>query len=212
MNLLVHLWLAERSHSSAAGQILGDVIKGRLDSRLNGRLPPAIRDGIRLHRAIDGFSDAHPAHRAMRRHFEAPLRRYAGILVDIGFDHSLANTWPDYSHESLAGFAAAAERQVRREWPAQAPFAVARMRGLATVLHGYAQPAGVQRALDSVARRLTHRNPLGCALPALLAQKAAFDAALPGLLAALEAHVVTLYWSAYAAAAQIFFTVAYGAI
>jgi acyl carrier protein phosphodiesterase len=191
MNLLVHLWLAERSHSSAAGQILGDKVKGRLDSRLNRRLPPAVREGIRLHRAIDSFSDAHPVHRAMRRRFAAPLRRYAGPLVDIGFDHSLAARWSDYGDTSLADFAAAAEQRVRHEWPAAAPLAAEQMHGLAKLLRSYAQPAGVQRALDSVARRLRRRNPVASALPALLAQKSVFDAALPELLAALEVYVVT---------------------
>ena len=90
VNLLVHLYLAERTGTSAAGQILGDMVKGRLD----GRHGAAVERGIRLHRGIDRVSDDHEAHRAMRRRFPPPLRRYAGILVDIGFDYSLARAWP----------------------------------------------------------------------------------------------------------------------
>lgn len=188
MNLLAHLWLAERSDTSAAGQMLGDIIKGRLGCEL----PVDIRTGIRLHRAIDGFSDAHPAHRDLRRRFEAPLRRYAGILVDIGFDYSLATAWAIYHPTPLARFAASAEHRVRREWPAAAPFPSQRMQGLATILNGYEQPAGIQRALNSVSARLKRRNPLADALPAVLAQKKAFDAALPALLTDLESHVAAL--------------------
>ena len=71
MNLLVHLYLAERTGTSAAGQILGDMVKGRLD----GRHGAAVERGIRLHRGIDRVSDDHEAHRAMRRRFSPPLRR-----------------------------------------------------------------------------------------------------------------------------------------
>ncbi|GAB3686074.1 acyl carrier protein phosphodiesterase [Salinisphaera aquimarina] len=187
MNLLAHFYLAQCSGTSYAGQVLGDVVKGRLDDRYSA----AISQGIRLHRHIDRFSDDHANHLALRNRFEPPLRRYAGILVDIGFDFSLARAWPAYSDQSLATFASQTEQRVRAEWPDAAPFDNSRMQGLAGILAGYDKPEGLQRALDSVARRLRRANPVSDALPELLMQRDAFDDALPALLSDLEHLVMT---------------------
>lgn len=185
MNLLAHLLLAEQSDTSFAGQILGDEIKGRLDRRF----PVAIRRGIRLHRAIDSHSDAHPAHRRLRRLFEPPLRRYAGILVDIGLDQALARQWQAYHDASLERFAAAAQHRVIAQWPQAAPFEAVRLQRLAHVLTGYAEPAGIQRALDSVASRLRRDNPVAEALPELRARADAFNRELAPIMRTLRTVV-----------------------
>ncbi|MAS10469.1 ACP phosphodiesterase [Salinisphaera sp.] len=185
MNLLAHLLLAERSDTSFAGQILGDEIKGWLDERF----APPIREGIRLHRAIDRYSDDHTLHRELRRTFEPPLRRYAGILVDIGLDHALARQWPAFHADTLNAFSDAAQRRVIAEWPSQAPFSSARLAWLARVLAGYAHPEGIQRALDSVARRLRRRNEVHLCLPELLARNSIFDDAIAALIHDLDRHV-----------------------
>ncbi|HLQ85374.1 MAG TPA: ACP phosphodiesterase, partial [Salinisphaeraceae bacterium] len=169
MNLLAHLYLAETSHTSAAGQILGDMVKGRLE----GRLDAYTEAGIRLHRSIDSFTDRHPITAELKQQFAPPLRRYAGILVDIGFDYCLARRWPQYSDQSLASSAQAMVARARAEWPTHAPMPARRLQGLDRVIAAYAQADGIQRALDSVASRLRHPNPLAQALPALLHHHAA---------------------------------------
>lgn len=185
MNLLAHLLLAENSDTSFAGQILGDEVKGRLDARF----PPAIRRGIRLHRAIDTFSDAHAGHQRLRRLFEPPLRRYAGILVDIGLDRALTRQWQAFHPLPLTIFAAHAQQRAIAEWPRAAPFDAARLQRLAEVLAGYSQPAGIQRALDSVAGRLRRDNPVASAWPALAARAEAFDEELAPIMHTLQAVV-----------------------
>lgn len=183
MNLLAHLWLAERTDTSAAGQILGDMIKGRLDGPV---FDPATDHGIRLHRRIDSCCDAHPSHHAVRARFAPPLRRYAGIIVDIGFDHSLARNWANFHGQTLPYFAERMEQQVRDEWPAEAPINADRLRGLGATLSHYRYAEGIERALYSVSQRLRRNNPLADALPALLTQNAEFDRQLPILMPALE--------------------------
>lgn len=181
MNLLAHFYLADLTATSAAGQLLGDSVKGRL----NGSLGADIERGIRLHRAIDSFTDSHPLSADLRRRFTPPLRRYAGILVDIGFDYCLARNWDQYSDTPLSQFSRQVVARVRQEWPAAA--APAPGTGLAQVLVGYQWPAGLQRALDSVDRRLRRPSPLADALPALMAQQThlqqAFDVFFPELCA-----------------------------
>lgn len=185
MNLLAHLLLADRSDTSFAGQILGDEIKGRLDRRF----APPIRHGIRLHRAIDAASDAHIEHRALRRRFDPPLRRYAGIIVDIGLDHALARHWAATHDEPLADFARRAQHRVMAEWPDRAPFAAQRLAGLAELLAGYRHRRGIQRALNSVSARLRRTNPVADAGPALAALDDAFDQALAPVLSDLHRRV-----------------------
>lgn len=183
MNLLTHLWLAERSDTSAAGQILGDIVKGRLDQP---RFDARTDQGIRLHRAIDSASDAHPAHRELRERFQPPLRRYAGILVDIGFDHALARCWREYSSAPLRDCVRYMAARVAREWPADAPVPAPDVEGFAGMLAGYATPDGIERALASVGRRAMRRNPLGKALSPLLSEYPGFVTRLPTILDALQ--------------------------
>lgn len=183
MNLLAHLWLAERTGTSAAGQILGDLIKGRLD---NPVFDTATDQGMRLHRRIDSCCDAHHSHRALRGQFSPPFRRYAGIIVDIGFDHALARAWARFHSQALPDFAQRMEQQVCDEWPVGAPLSSGRLRGLGATLSGYRQIEGIERALYSVSRRLRRDNPLQEALPVLLDQNPEFDHHLAPLMSALE--------------------------
>jgi acyl carrier protein phosphodiesterase len=187
MNLLAHLWLADRSRTSAAGQLLGDVVKGRLD---RSRFTPAIDQGIRLHRLIDSRCDAHNAHQGLRQSFDPPLRRYAGIVVDIGFDHALARNWAQFSAEPLAQFTERLAGHVLAEWPPEAPVAAPRPAAIAAVLSSYAGEYGIERALTSTGSRMRQPNPLHRALPALLARYQDFKAGLPRLLNALETEIL----------------------
>lgn len=171
MNLLAHLYIAEQTHTSAAGQLLGDLVKGRLD----GRYDRYTETGIRLHRRIDGFTDHHPVTARLRSRFAAPLRRYGGILVDIGFDYCLARQWARYSDVPLATACAAMLQRAHAEWPQQAPVSARRFTGLEYVLASYQHPDGLQHALDSVAQRLHHANPLASALPTLMAEQPALE-------------------------------------
>jgi len=83
-----------------AGGLEGDYFKGPL----RGELSPDIERGIKLHRAIDAYTDGHPLIRELRRDFPPDLRRYAGILIDLSFDHYLSLHWSTFSDIPLADF------------------------------------------------------------------------------------------------------------
>lgn len=85
MNYFAHLHLAHISQTSLTGNLLGDFIKG---SKLS-HLPKELELGIRLHRKIDSFTDAHPICQEFKRE-HSEIRRYAGVGLDILFDHILA--------------------------------------------------------------------------------------------------------------------------
>ena len=86
MNYLAHFHLAWPDPGLVVGGLEGDYYKGPL----RGDLPGDIESGVRLHRAIDAYTDAHPVSRQLRSAFPEKLRRYAGILVDLSFDHFLS--------------------------------------------------------------------------------------------------------------------------
>lgn len=91
-----------------AGALEGDYYKGLLHK--NSDLP--LLAGIRLHRSIDAFTDAHPLVAALRCEFSPELRRYSGILIDLGFDHYLSKHWALFSELPLAEFNNAVHRKL----------------------------------------------------------------------------------------------------
>ena len=110
MNFLAHFHLAWPDEGLVAGGLEGDYYKGPL----RGDLPGAIERGVRLHRAIDAYTDSHPLIQRMRQSFSADLRRYAGILIDLSFDHYLSKHWHTYSDIPLSAFNSAIYRTLER--------------------------------------------------------------------------------------------------
>ena len=100
MNFLAHFHLAWPDRGLVAGGLEGDYYKGPL----RGKLPAAIERGVELHRAIDAFTDSHPEVGRLRGEFPRELRRYAGILIDLGFDHYLSVHWSRFSAIPLETF------------------------------------------------------------------------------------------------------------
>jgi len=99
---LAHFQLAWPDEGLIVGGLEGDFYKGLL----RGELPSDLEHGIKLHRAIDAYTDGHPLIAQLRRELPPGLRRYAGILIDLCFDHYLSLHWSRFSTVSLADFSA----------------------------------------------------------------------------------------------------------
>jgi acyl carrier protein phosphodiesterase len=100
MNFLAHFHLAWPDDGLIAGALEGDYYKGPL----RGELPAHIEQGVKLHRAIDAYTDSHPIIVSLRTQFPDHLRRYAGIVIDIAFDHYLTTYWTQFDSQSLQDF------------------------------------------------------------------------------------------------------------
>jgi acyl carrier protein phosphodiesterase len=111
MNYLAHLHLGGPQPEAMLGSLYGDFVKGPL----TGRWPAEIEAGILLHRRIDVFTDSHPLVLQAKLRFPSERRRYAGILIDLFFDHCLAVDWHLYSHEPLSQFTARVYSVLRQE-------------------------------------------------------------------------------------------------
>lgn len=101
MNHLAHFFLARRSAEAAVGALLGDFVKGNLQ---DNDFPEEMRVEIMVHRYIDGFTDADERILQSKNVFKNTRRRFAGIALDVAFDHFLARNWSVYTNESLRGF------------------------------------------------------------------------------------------------------------
>ncbi len=101
MNLLAHLYLsANHPIPVQAGNLLADFLR-----RTGAHIPDdAFAAGVRLHRSIDAYADAHAATRAARRLIPPPRRRLAGIIVDVAYDYFLTHQWEKFSPDPLADF------------------------------------------------------------------------------------------------------------
>lgn len=100
MNYLAHLHLGGQQPEQLLGSLYGDFVKGPLQGRFSLPLEAAIR----LHRQIDVYTDSHPLVLAALARFPRERRRYAGIILDVFFDHCLALHWRDYAEQPLHQF------------------------------------------------------------------------------------------------------------
>lgn len=183
MNFLAHLWLAERSGTSLAGSVLGDVVRGADLSAY----PAELALGIRLHRRVDALTDRHPALQPMRADFAGGARRYAGIVLDLAGDCALAQDWPRYAEESFDAFCARAGTAIAEAapWFVRAGGRASTAAEFAGLLRSYASEAGIERAIARTARRLREPAPLLEAARGWQARLPALRGALPQLLPAL---------------------------
>ncbi|MFZ5940420.1 MAG: ACP phosphodiesterase [Bacteroidota bacterium] len=97
MNFLAHTYLSGANDEIIVGNFMGDYVKGK--NYLH--LPEQIRKGILIHRDIDYYTDTHPITRESRARLSDRYHKYAGIIVDILYDHFLARNWSLYCHIPL---------------------------------------------------------------------------------------------------------------
>lgn len=174
MNYLAHAWLAGDLPSDRLGGLMGDFVKGPLPAGL----PPAVAAGVRLHRQIDVFADAHPAFQRSRARVSPLRRRFGGVMVDMFYDHFLARHWAHFDGAPLEDFTAGMYALMGAHAPLLPPRLAAvlpRMRET-DWLASYRSPEAIAIALDRMALRLRRANPLAGAGEELGAAYAQFEA------------------------------------
>jgi len=100
MNFLAHLFLSGNDDDIKLGNFSGDFLKG--NSYLD--FPPKFQKGVLLHRSIDSYTDSHAIVRNCKTYFAEKYQKYAGVVVDIAFDHFLIQTWPLFTTQPLSEF------------------------------------------------------------------------------------------------------------
>ncbi|MDQ8013267.1 MAG: acyl carrier protein phosphodiesterase [Flavobacterium nitrogenifigens] len=100
MNFLAHIYLSGDNDLIKIGNFMADGIRGKQFEHF----PEDVQKGILLHRFIDTYTDSHDIFRKSTKRLHERYHHYAGVIVDIVYDHFLAKNWTRYSDEELELF------------------------------------------------------------------------------------------------------------
>ncbi|WP_448520368.1 acyl carrier protein phosphodiesterase [Rhodoflexus sp.] len=152
MNFLAHMALAAPDEGLLVGNFIADHVKG---NRWQAFAPP-VQAGILLHRAIDHFADTHPLTRQSAQRLRPRYRHYAGVLVDIFYDHFLAASWERYMALPLPAFSQGIYALMQRNHELLPPTSRLFLQYAAErdILAAYAEIDVIGRVLQGMARRI----------------------------------------------------------
>jgi acyl carrier protein phosphodiesterase len=151
MNYLAHIYLSHSSPDAITGAMLGDFVKGRPSELWSSD----IRRAIVLHRAIDRYTDTHELVRVGRGLVSAERRRFAGIIVDVVYDHFLARHWDRFHDRPLSQFTDEVYRTLLAQ-QAGLPERLQRILPWMAAddwLGSYGEVEGINASLNGIARR-----------------------------------------------------------
>ena len=187
MNYLAHLFCSPSSPDSQRGSFIADFVKGRVD----GRFPRAVAEGIRDHRKADLFTDSHEFFSASRRLISRERRRFAGVIIDVLYDHFLTTGWDRYASVGLDEFVGTVYANLGRHeapLPHPVPLVIERMIR-EDWLRSYGTVDGLDRTFWRISRRLSRENTLGSAVAELEANYSALHVHFHRFFPDLLAHV-----------------------
>lgn len=101
MNFLAHIYLSGTDPLLKIGNFIADRVRGKQYLTYES----GIQKGILLHRNIDSFTDFHPIFRQSKKKLVPRYNHYAGVIVDVLYDHFLAKNWSEYSPIPLPVYA-----------------------------------------------------------------------------------------------------------
>lgn len=170
MNYLAHAYLSFGHKDVLAGNMISDFVKGKKQFDY----PPGIQAGIQLHRAIDQFTDGHPATKKMAAVFKPHYRLYGGAFADIVYDHFLANDKSQFATaDQLLLFTRQTYAQLEENEnyfppPFAGMFPYMRSQNW---LYNYQFDSGIQKSFQGLARRAAYIPESGTAFDLFLNNK-----------------------------------------
>lgn len=153
MNFLSHLYLSGNTEGLIIGNFIADSVKGSDYKKYS----PDIQQGIILHRKIDTFTDAHIIVEESKKRLRTNYKKYAGVIVDIYYDHFLASAWSRYSDEDLNDYASRIYNLIEKNksiLPLKSQLFKEYMIKY-NVLNAYSNLHGIERVLQGMSRRTT---------------------------------------------------------
>jgi acyl carrier protein phosphodiesterase len=153
VNYLVHLYLSDPDPGCRIGNLIGDFVKGPIGDEW----PPEIRRGLQQHRLVDVFAHDNADFRCSRLRLDRRYGLCRGIMIDIFYDHILAQDWCLFCDMPLPDFAQTAYR-ILEEYADHLPETfrpVARQMIRHDWLTSYRDRQVIERVLERVANRLS---------------------------------------------------------
>ncbi len=164
MNYLVHLYLAGKDEEMIVGNFIADHVKGLQWTSY----APTIQAGIKMHRAVDDFTDHHPLVLEVKKYFSKDFGLASGILVDVFFDHLFALDWISHkSKQDLQDFTDATHKVLLKHH-AILPERSQKFLGYMleyNILYEYHRIEGIEQTLRGLSRRLKDKFRLWEAIP-----------------------------------------------
>lgn len=187
MNYFAHLVLAQPTVTSKVGNLMGDFMRGIREEALS----EPVRAGLHNHRLVDRFTDDHPRVRAARRLFSPQRRRFAGVALDVLFDHFLIRHWSRFHDEDLAQVIRADYRHLQYGQPLMPGLMRDTTRRLVSNdwFGHYADLDTVGVALDRIAGRLRFANAFAGSIEDIRLHYGALEDTFLSFYPELRAHV-----------------------
>ncbi|TQV73153.1 DUF479 domain-containing protein [Aliikangiella marina] len=142
---------------------MGDFVKGPVHEM---DYHESIKQGIRLHRAVDVFTDNHALFKQSKSRISSARRRYAGIIIDLAYDHFLSVHWSVFSSDPRQTFISDFYLALAKNssWLPERCEAIAQPMISGDWIGNYAQLAGISASLNGISRRIKRQfnrdNPL----------------------------------------------------
>jgi acyl carrier protein phosphodiesterase len=155
MNYLAHAYLSFNMPGILVGNMISDHVKGK--KQFDYPLP--VQKGIRLHRAIDTYTDAHAATQELKSFFRPQYRLYAGAFADVVYDHFLANDTAEFGTEQQLKKFAAATYETLGSYPELFPLPFKKMFPYMKEydwLYNYRYTWGIEKSFGGVVRRSSY--------------------------------------------------------
>lgn len=156
MNYLAHAYLSFNKPHLLVGNMISDFVKGRQKFGYT----VSVQRGIMLHRAIDEFTDTHPATAKAKEIFRPWYRLYSGPITDILYDHFLANDETIFSDASLFQFTGSVYQTLEEETvhlPSHFLPVLTYMKAENWLYH-YRTTEGIRKTLAGLIRRARYIN------------------------------------------------------
>jgi acyl carrier protein phosphodiesterase len=152
MNWLAHVVLSKKSIDYQLGNLLADPLKGKTWDDCS----PLLREGIKMHKTIDAFTDSH----IRVKHSKALLGNKGhlrGVVIDVVYDYLLVKNWEKYMElgfrEFIEDFYAASRVRVQ-SYPEPARRLIERIIE-SDLLARYAEFEQLPQAFVQIDRRLS---------------------------------------------------------
>lgn len=156
MNYLAHTYLSHNNEDILIGNFIADHVKGKAILNFSDK----IRTGIVLHREIDQFTDSHPIFLKSKKRLANKYRKYAGVIVDMFYDHFLAANWKDYTDEDLEKYTKRVYKILMKKYlilPTKTKYILPFM-AKSNWLMNYGTFEGIHRALSGMAKRTPYES------------------------------------------------------
>lgn len=151
MNFLAHAYFSFGHPQVLVGNMISDFVKGKKRYDYS----PAIQQGIELHRRIDAFTDMHYATRMGKEAFRKDYRLYSGALLDVVYDHFLANDEEVFGDGHLYTFTTTVYKALEDHASILPPkfYAMLPYMKRDNWLLNYKQRWGIERSMNGLVRR-----------------------------------------------------------